>query len=558
MGAAVLPGALAGAHVAGLLFFLNPSLPFRLVPLLRAVLAYAALLGGVSLLVHLPWLSQARRRAPRFLPWSLAAVLLAFAVIDGAQASYYAYYLPAGINVRLLKAAAWLALAGLIVLYVALVHGWARRPYGRASRWGITVVVLLSLYALVERRESFQPRPEATPLGAVVEGQRQVELYVVGIDGATLDALLPLAEQGRLPFLAGMLREGSYARLRSITPTRAQPLWMTLATGKYPHRHGVLANQLAPMPFLFRGAELQLLPAGIGFSRWGTFGAAARPMDRSQRRALAVWEVLAKLGISPTVVGWPEATPSPPGVAAAVSEGFFAGRPGQVSSAALEATATALQVSAGEIDPALLHSFGDPPPAAVVAGLGQDLWRERLATQLLDSQRAAPALFLRLPGLRQAARRWFGGYVAHDLEGEPSERAAAAARRIEAYYRHLDDYLATLWARGSGPRLLAVISPYGAAAPSGWRRAVSLGRLPIEGTLSGRFDGVLLLRGEGVRAGSFVGEAGIADVAPTLLYALGLPVGRDMDGRALTGAFEPAFLAGHPLSFVPSYEALTR
>jgi hypothetical protein len=61
-----------------------------------------------------------------------------------------------------------------------------------------------------------------------------------------------------------------------------------------------------------------------------------------------------------------------------------------------------------------------------------------------------------------------------------------------------------------------------------------------------------------VRAGSFVGEAGIADVAPTLLYALGLPVGRDMDGRALTGAFEPAFLAGHPLSFVPSYEALTR
>jgi hypothetical protein len=45
---------------------------------------------------------------------------------------------------------------------------------------------------------------------------------------------------------------------------------------------------------------------------------------------------------------------------------------------------------------------------------------------------------------------------------------------------------------------------------------------------------------------------------PTLLYALGLPVGRDMAGTALTGAFEPAFLATHPLGFVPSYERLTR
>ena len=558
VGAAVLPGALAGAHLAGLLFFLNPTLPFRWGPLLRAVLAYGALLGGISLLLHLPWLSRARQRAPRFLPWSLAIVLLAFAVLDGAQASYYAYYLPAGINGRLLKAAAWLALAGLIVLYVALAHGWARRPYGTASRWSIAAVVLLSLYALVERRESFQPRPEATPLGAVVEGQRQVELFVVGIDAATLDALLPLAEQGRLPFLSAMLREGSYARLRSITPTRAQPLWMTLATGKYPHRHGVLANQLLPAPFLFRGAELQLVPAGIGFSRWGTFGAAERPMDRSQRHALAMWEILARLGGVPTVVGWPEATPAPPGVAFAVSEGFFAGRPGQVSSAALEARATALQVEPGEIDPVLLHVFGDPPPAAVATGLSQDLWRERLAADLLARQPATTALFLRLPGLRQAARRWFGGYVAHDLEGIPSGRAATAARRVEVYYRHLDDALAALWSRGRDPRLFAVISPYGAAAPSGWRRVSSLGLQPVEGVLSGRADGVLLLRGEGVRAGSFVGEAGIADVAPTLLYALGLPVGRDMDGRALTGAFEPAFLAGHPLSFVPSYEALTR
>ncbi len=279
--AAALPGALAGAHVAGLLFFLNPGLPFRFLPIARGVLAYAALLGGVGLLLHLPWLLRRRWRAPRFLPWSLAVVLLVFAVVDAAQASFYAYYLPAGINVRLLKAAVWLALAAVIVLSIAVAHS-GRRPYSFTSRWAIATVAVLSLYVIVERRESYQPRPEPTPLASVVEGQRQLQLIVVGIDSATLDALLPLAEQGRLPFLGGMLREGSYSRLRSFTPTRAKPLWTTLATGKYPHRHGVRGNQLVPAPFLFRGAELRLLPVGIGFTRWG--GSAPRRVPSTARR----------------------------------------------------------------------------------------------------------------------------------------------------------------------------------------------------------------------------------------------------------------------------------
>ena len=42
----------------------------------------------------------------------------------------------------------------------------------------------------------------------------------------------------------------------------------------------------------------------------------------------------------------------------------------------------------------------------------------------------------------------------------------------------------------------------------------------------------------------------------TLLYSVGLPIARDLDGRVLTAAFESAFLARQPLTFVPSYETL--
>jgi hypothetical protein len=45
-------------------------------------------------------------------------------------------------------------------------------------------------------------------------------------------------------------------------------------------------------------------------------------------------------------------------------------------------------------------------------------------------------------------------------------------------------------------------------------------------------------------------------VVPTLVYGLGLPIARDLDGQVLTGAFRRSFLAGHPLTFLPSYETL--
>ena len=67
---------------------------------------------------------------------------------------------------------------------------------------------------------------------------------------------------------------------------------------------------------------------------------------------------------------------------------------------------------------------------------------------------------------------------------------------------------------------------------------------------------MLLLTGRGIEAGTFLNAAELVDVLPTLLYALGLPIARDLDGRVLTGAFSSGFLARQPLTFVPSYETL--
>jgi arylsulfatase A-like enzyme len=46
----------------------------------------------------------------------------------------------------------------------------------------------------------------------------------------------------------------------------------------------------------------------------------------------------------------------------------------------------------------------------------------------------------------------------------------------------------------------------------------------------------------------------VADVVPTILYFLGLPVAHDMDGYAKTDVFRREFSDSRPMAFIQTYE----
>lgn len=554
------PGFLAGTQLAGLLFFLNPQIPFDPPVLVEGLLFSGIFFGLVGFAAFAVACRGRLRKLWRWLPSSLTAVLILASSGYWIHAHHFGFYLPPGINTRLLKAAVALSVAALVCFYTMVLHRLRRRPYGPRSRLLFTAMALLSIYVIVERREAFRPRLEPEPRPSTFVGDPRPFLCVVGLETATLDAILPLAEEGRLPFFARLLEEGVQARIDPLDPIRRDPLWTTLATGRYPYRHGIVGDQVHPAIFLpTRGdAELRLLP--IGFDPWFRGAKSARPVTRRDLEVPPIWRIASRLKMSVAVVGWPVTDPPEDGMGIVLSEQFFAGPSigdaRHVTPSALAERARLFRTPMAEIDPGVASRFGAHPPMSVLRSLRQDLWREDLAFYLLgDRETSLDALFLTLPGLRQISEDHYGGYSAVQFQGSTEEESVASSRLVSAYYAHLDDFLAELWEAMREPGILAVVSTHGMASPGGLREArrVLLRRPAKSGAAGG--DGVMMLLGQGIRAGGRV-RAELVDPVPTLLYGLGFPVARDLDGAVLTDVFDTSFLAQRPLTFVPSYESL--
>jgi predicted AlkP superfamily phosphohydrolase/phosphomutase len=97
--------------------------------------------------------------------------------------------------------------------------------------------------------------------------------------------------------------------------------------------------------------------------------------------------------------------------------------------------------------------------------------------------------------------------------------------------------------------LLEQSAPGGRDAPDVERSTAPI-RGGVEFAATHRLDGVFAIHGGPVRRGHPFQGARIIDVAPTVLYLMGLPIPDDMDGKPLLEALDPDFVAANP----PRYE----
>ncbi len=67
---------------------------------------------------------------------------------------------------------------------------------------------------------------------------------------------------------------------------------------------------------------------------------------------------------------------------------------------------------------------------------------------------------------------------------------------------------------------------------------------------SHRMDGLLMMKGQRIRRGAGIEVAAIIDLAPSILYLLGLPIPDGTDGKVLESAFLPGTLGDTPIRYV--------
>ncbi|MGH2570618.1 MAG: alkaline phosphatase family protein [bacterium] len=109
---------------------------------------------------------------------------------------------------------------------------------------------------------------------------------VIALDGATFDLIGRWLEDGTMPNLARLRREGVSGPLRSIIPPVTAPAWCSFMTGKNPGKHGVFE-------FLMREP--------------GTFEDV--PVTSQRRVGRTLWGILGERGKRVLVVGVPVTYP---------------------------------------------------------------------------------------------------------------------------------------------------------------------------------------------------------------------------------------------------------
>jgi len=64
-------------------------------------------------------------------------------------------------------------------------------------------------------------------------------VFVLGLDGATFDLIMPWIQDGSLPNLKAYLERSAWGTLESVVPPMSPPAWMSAVTGVNPGKHAI-------------------------------------------------------------------------------------------------------------------------------------------------------------------------------------------------------------------------------------------------------------------------------------------------------------------------------
>lgn len=442
---------------------------------------------------------------------------------------------------------------------------WNRRKF-----LGVTTGSLMGLATVGCSRGASKsvPEPETGPSG--------VKVLIVGMDGATFDIVLPMAQRGELPHMTRMMDTGAAAGLLSVQPMLSPVLWTTIATGRHRADHGVK-----------------------GFLRQRADGTLTLVCSEDRLKP-ALWNIASAYGKSTSVVGWWVTWPAEKINGLMVSDRVVHSRWGIWTEARSDGRQVSPQSMLARVQDRIVSPSA--PPMDEIRALAD--WTEGELEEMLQASEPVLAHGPSVFKFGYCAQRSFE-QIALDVlaDGQPdltqvfliaidptchtfwhffqpeafpeevdADAVARLGKLIPNMYAHNDAVLGELLGRVGEDTVVLVVSDHGFQATGvlpGQTRRVTYEGLhmdrvdefdrPVTVGQSGCHDltGVFLASGGPiVRDVQWTAQPTLVDIAPTVLALLGLPVGRDMPGRVITEIIDPAFLEAHPIQYVDTHDAL--
>lgn len=590
---AALVGLLGAAYVTALVLQLNPQIP--LVSPTTVHWFVAALSVHGLLLTVAVWLALIIRDAftgnpikpawlsVRVLAWTSAVTAGAAAAISWGNLSGLRWVLDDTAAGRLRTGASVITVCAILLVLIAV----ARFSFGKRGRpltgTLLTIVLTVSIVVplLVRGIGEVQVPSVPPPVPSIPPALIAPHVHMILLDGATLNYVKPRVAAGLLPNFGKILDAGAVADLATLRPTQPEPVWAAAATGKYPPKSGVRSS------FIYRARQddadsANLLPDYMFAQGLLDMGAVIKESPGAAAlHSRTLWEILSDFHLAAGIVRWPLTTPARATRGFVISDRFeqTSSSPLRLADANNGAPTTAAQIAREAFDSTQLTPWTDvladdtktKAETSTISGARWDRSYNRALVGFdkvvdgasehrpgLVEQFAVDLTAIRYTGIDVLSRPYFGfsepGRLFNQIRSVTREEQKKYGGALDRYYGWIDQQIGETIAKYPDD-LLLVVSGFGQDTVSlPHMLANRILRLDDDtGTHEDAPDGFLLAFGPNVAPGLYHRGA-IVDIAPTVLYYMGVPIGRDMDGFARTDIFQRTFTLGKPTTFIGTHE----
>jgi predicted AlkP superfamily phosphohydrolase/phosphomutase len=375
-------------------------------------------------------------------------------------------------------------------------------------------------------------------------------VVILGLDGASWELIDPLIAKGRLPLFKELKEKHAWGTLRTSTPAKSPVIWTSIATGKTKAKHGIDD---------FRSKKMN--------------AKGKYPICNSlDIREPLLWEMLGAYGRRSILVNWYLSYPPQPLKGVNVSDYFpvsafssSAYKSEQLRQSVFPPERAADLEKLVDLDygrvlnkmnlpdyPALYEKrgtgmhytdfqiFNKFPELVMQEGLVVEAAAQLFRSEEFDLFAAYFELadvvqhFAFMSFVDDAYKKILDRKVVNGKLPDPlaSEAYAKIADILCPVYQNLERILRRYFeAAGSREAYFILLSDHGFSFffRDGTVRYNHIG--PEKAP-----DGIIIVRGPGVKPGK-IKLARIYDIAPTVLYLLGLPLDRNMDGEPLRRLF---------------------